>query len=329
VYDAASPSGSQLALVVPGMVALLEGANSPTVLSRLWGEMSSGSVSLERVVQAVPSLGADAVSSFAVAALETDSAGAAVLSVVARGTSVVDVYAADAAPRRFSSQGLRPWHLASFSRVTGLRFGASSDAVGPAEMLTVSGAELPLVLGVASVDSVFWMLDEGRTVVDASARRQILEPRAATHAADDAEITLERVPVRRLGRHGGTNEADGASTDRIRPIRVRIGMQAPFELHVPVYVGRRPRGPRQIAGDQVVLVEVPSPTREVSATHLHIVQRGREVIVTDLQSTNGTGVTLPGSPRIKLKQGDSIVLPPYSRVDIGDGNVIEILPGAD
>ncbi|WP_085485725.1 FHA domain-containing protein [Agreia pratensis] len=329
VYDAASSSGSQLALVVPGMVAVLGGGCSQTVLSRLWDEMSSDSVSFERVVQAVPSLGADAVTSFAVAALETDGMASAVLTVVARGASVVDVYTADAVPRRFSSQGLRPWHLSSFSNVTGLRFGASIDAVGPAEMMTISGAELPLVLGVASVDSVIWMLDEARAIVDTSARREGQEPRAATVAGDDPEITLERVPGRRVGRHGGMHASDTASPHQIRPSRVRIGTQAPFELHVPVYIGRRPRGPRQLAGDQVVLVEVPSPTREVSASHLHIEQRGREVIVTDLQSTNGTAVTLPGSPRIKLKPGDSIVLPPYSRVEIGDGNVIEILPGAD
>ncbi|WP_078713511.1 FHA domain-containing protein [Agreia bicolorata] len=328
-YEAASSSGSWLAFVAPGLVAVLADGCSPTVLSRLWREMSSGSTSFERVVQTIPSLGTDAVTSFAVAALETDGPSSAVVSVVARGTSVVDVYTTGAAPRRFSSQGLRPWHLASFSDVTGLRFGESLDAGGPAPALTISGAELPLVLGVASVDSVVWMLDERHAVVDPSARRVRLESRATAVAGDDSEITLDRTPGLRPGRHSGAPEVDTLSPQRLRPSRVRVGSQAPFELHVPVYIGRRPRGPRQLSGDQVILVEVPSPTREVSASHLHIVQRGREVVVTDLHSTNGTAVTLPGSPRIKLKQGDSIVLPPYSRVEIGDGNVIEILPGAD
>jgi pSer/pThr/pTyr-binding forkhead associated (FHA) protein len=122
---------------------------------------------------------------------------------------------------------------------------------------------------------------------------------------------------------------EAASVPRRRPSRVRIGRSAPFELHVPVYVGRRPRGPRQLTADQVILIEVVSPGREVSASHVQIEQRGDEVVVTDLRSTNGTAVTLPGAPRIKLAQGESIVLPPYSRIDIGDGNVIEILPGAD
>jgi pSer/pThr/pTyr-binding forkhead associated (FHA) protein len=108
-----------------------------------------------------------------------------------------------------------------------------------------------------------------------------------------------------------------------------VGSGTPLELHVPVYIGRRPRSPGQVTNDQVLLIEVSSPTREVSASHVRIARRGDEVVVTDLHSTNGTGVTLPGAPRIKLAQGDSIVLPPYSRIDIGDGNVIEILPGAD
>lgn len=331
VYEPASSAVSSTVLVAPGLIAVLGGGCSPAVLARLWSELSRIAPSFERVVQSIPSLGADAVASFAVAALEEGDSAFPVMSVVARGDSFVDVHTADSPPRRFSSQGLQPWHLASFSGVTGLRFGgARSGAVTDA--LGVSGTELPLVLGAASVDWVVWMLDERHVVVDPSATRDNHDPRAVEGERDDSEITLERAPDRRRARHGGVPEAGHAeppAATRVRPCRVRIGSQAPFELHVPVYIGRRPRGPRQLAGDQIILVEVPSPTREVSASHLHIVQRGREVVVTDLKSTNGTAVTLPGSPRIKLQQGDSIVVPPYSRVEIGDGNVIEILPGAD
>lgn len=326
VYRAASSSGSQLALVAPGLVVVLDGGCSPAVLSRLWLEMSEESTSFEGVVQTIPLLGADAVTSFAVAAWEADGPSSTVFSVVTRGAAVVDVHTADAEPRRFSSQGLRPWHLASFSEVTALRFAGTSDAEGNAAELAISGDELPLVLGVASVDSVMWILDERQTSV---VPRERSRPQTAPAAVDDGEITLERAPGRRTGRHGGAPESEAPAANRGRPSRVRIGTQTPFELHVPVCIGRRPRGPRQLSGDQVILAEVPSPTREVSASHLFIVQRGREVVATDLQSTNGTAVTLPGSPRIKLKQGDSIVLPPYSRVEIGDGNVIEILPAAD
>jgi hypothetical protein len=331
VYEPSGSSGANTVLAGPGLVVVLRGRCSPAVLTRVWQEISRSDVSLERVVQAIPSLGSDAVTSFAVAALEEGPQTQSLLSVVARGDSLVDVHTGDAPPRRFSSQGLLPWHLASFSGVTGLRFG-SSAAVGDAtQTLTISGTELPLVLGAASASSVVWMLDERFVVVDRPASVRVLDNQEGDSRRDDAEITLERAPERRRARHGGQPESPRSSiaAPRERPCRVRIGSQAPFELHVPVYIGRRPRGPRQLPGDQVILVEVPSPTREVSASHLSIVQRGREVVVTDLRSTNGTAVTPPGSTRIKLLQGDSIVLPPYSRIEIGDGNVIEILPGAD
>ena len=331
VYEPAS-SRREVLLVTPGLVAVLGGDCTPAVLSRVWAEMSSSSPSLEKVVESIPLLGRDGVASFAVAALEGGDAHPLLVSVVARGDSVVDLYSEDRPPRRFSSQGLQPWHLASFSRVVGIRF-ASGASIDPlADAPTVSGAELPLVFGAASASSVLWMLDDRHAVADPGTRGGSLGPPPGETARDDIEITLERAPGRRRARHGGPSEEanpPAPKPTRARPCRVRIGSQAPFELHVPVYIGRRPRGPRQTGGDQVMLIEVPSPTREVSASHLLIEQRGREVVVTDLKSTNGTAVTLPGSPRIKLTQGDSIVLPPYSRIEIGDGTVIEILPGAD
>jgi hypothetical protein len=294
--------------------------------------MTSTTSSFERVVQSIPSIGSEGLSSFAVAALEDGDSTAAVVSIVARGDSIVDVHTTGSSPRRFSSQGLQPWHLASYSSVTGLRFGSADRPDVLEDELTVSGSELPLVLGAASTDSVAWMLDERSAVVDPFTTRQPLVGTGTEEDRSESEITLERVPERRRSRHAGEPEnprTPEPRPQRARPLRVRIGAQAPFELHVPVYIGRRPRGSRQLSGDQVVLIEVPSPTREVSASHLHIVQRGDRVVVTDLKSTNGTAVTPPGAPRIKLTQGDSIVLPPYSRIEIGDGNVIEILPGAD
>lgn len=331
VYEPTS-SRQGFLLVAPGLVAVLGGACVPTVLRRVWAEMSSPSPSLEKVVESIPLLGPDGVASFAVAALEGGGAHPLLVSVVARGDSVVDLYSAERPSRRFSSQGLQPWHLASFAQVVGIRFASGASTHPVADAPTVSGAELPLVFGAASASSVLWMLDDRLAVVDEGARGGLPGPPSGETGRNEDEITLERVPERRRARHGGPSEAANLPASkpiRARPCRVRIGSQAPFELHVPVYIGRRPRGPRQTGADQVMLVEVPSPTREVSASHILVEQRVGEVVVTDLKSTNGTAVTLPGSPRINLRQGDSIVLPPYSRIDIGDGTVIEILPGAD
>ncbi len=97
-------------------------------------------------------------------------------------------------------------------------------------------------------------------------------------------------------------------------------------LDVPCILGRRPSLPRVIRGTAPRLVRVPSPLKEVSSTHLEIRQVGSSIVVTDLRSTNGSVVTIPGSVPRKLRQGESVVVSPGTRVDIGDGNILTMLP---
>ncbi len=108
--------------------------------------------------------------------------------------------------------------------------------------------------------------------------------------------------------------------------RIKVNRLAPIPLDVPALIGRRPVPPRVTLGGQPRLVRVPSPGREVSGTHLELRQHGASVIVTDLRSTNGTVVSIPGSLSQKLRQGESFVVSAGTVVDIGDGNTIEILP---
>ena len=97
-------------------------------------------------------------------------------------------------------------------------------------------------------------------------------------------------------------------------------------LDVAAYVGRSPSSPRISNGELPKLIRVQSPKGEVSGTHLEIRQLGTSVIVTDLRSTNGSTVSVPGSAPRSLRQGEAMVVTPGTLVDIGDGNVIEILP---
>ncbi|TAL45735.1 MAG: FHA domain-containing protein [Salinibacterium sp.] len=108
---------------------------------------------------------------------------------------------------------------------------------------------------------------------------------------------------------------------------VSIGaFSQPIPLDRPAYIGRRPSPPRISSGLAPRLVVVPSPLKEVSSTHLEVRQVGASVIVTDLKSTNGSIVHIPGSMPRKLRQGESLVVSTGTLVDIGDDNVIEILP---
>ena len=106
---------------------------------------------------------------------------------------------------------------------------------------------------------------------------------------------------------------------------VRVGPDA-VGLEAPLVVGRNPSGPRVVRGTPPRLVPVVSKRGHVSSTHVEIRQEGTAVVVTDLRSTNGTVVEIPGRLPVTLRQGESIVVLAGTIVDIGDGNLLEILP---
>ncbi len=136
-----------------------------------------------------------------------------------------------------------------------------------------------------------------------------------------AEATQEDVSTRPYTR----GEYDEATFNPQMFYRFRIGRTVVW-LDAVSYVGRRPSSPRIIYGQMPRLVRVPSPKQEVSSTHVELRQLGASVVLTDMRSTNGSIVFPPGGEPRKLRQGESVVATPGTLVDIGDGNVIEILP---
>jgi hypothetical protein len=97
-------------------------------------------------------------------------------------------------------------------------------------------------------------------------------------------------------------------------------------LDVTVYVGRRPSIPRIHTGPEPRLVTLPSPGKELSATHLELKVVGGVLVASDMRSTNGTVVQLPGAAPRTLIRGESAVVVPGTRIDLGEGAVLDILP---
>ncbi|GAB3581495.1 hypothetical protein GCM10027406_22770 [Leifsonia lichenia] len=106
---------------------------------------------------------------------------------------------------------------------------------------------------------------------------------------------------------------------------IRLASGEVFELDLPVLIGRRPTAPRIDSGAPPRLVAVASPDHEVSSTHVRIEQEGDAVVVTDLRSTNGTVVTAATGNESRLRPGQSVVVLSGTTVEIGDGNIIEIV----
>lgn len=96
-------------------------------------------------------------------------------------------------------------------------------------------------------------------------------------------------------------------------------------LDLTVYLGRKPSVPRIASDRRVRLVAVPSADKQVSATHLELRQNGDAVVATDMRSTNGSTVIVPGSKPRTLLRGESAVVTPGTLIDLGDGNVLELL----
>jgi pSer/pThr/pTyr-binding forkhead associated (FHA) protein len=156
-------------------------------------------------------------------------------------------------------------------------------------------------------------------------RRPLRDDSFRTAADTDAEDTVVLA--------GSAARVDGPARASVSPgpiesfYRVSIGTHSePIALDRPCVVGRRPSAPRIPQGPAPRLVRVASPLKEVSSTHLEVRQLGSSVIVTDLRSTNGSVVMVPGSVPRKLRQGESVVVSPGTLVDIGDDNIIQILP---
>ncbi|WP_420110875.1 FHA domain-containing protein [Pseudactinotalea sp.] len=91
------------------------------------------------------------------------------------------------------------------------------------------------------------------------------------------------------------------------------------ELDRPALIGRAPESSRFGFGETPRLVTVPSPQQDISRTHVEIKLEGDSVLVTDLRSTNGTVVVLPGSPPRRLHPGESVPVPDGTVIDLGDG----------
>ncbi len=148
----------------------------------------------------------------------------------------------------------------------------------------------------------------------------VVEPPALVEPPRSHPVVVERPITPRVGL---PIDPDGLT---VPWYRIRVNRHEPIPLDVPALIGRQPVSPRIAIGGVPRLVRVPSPGREVSSTHIELRQQGASVIVTDLRSTNGTIVSIPGSSSQKLRQGESLVVSAGTVVDIGDGNTVEILP---
>ena len=86
-----------------------------------------------------------------------------------------------------------------------------------------------------------------------------------------------------------------------------------------VVLGRAPEVADGSAADRPHAVRLAHAGGDISRTHVEVALDGWHVLVTDLNSTNGTTVTPPGQPPVKLRPADPTLIEPGTQVSLADG----------
>lgn len=171
-------------------------------------------------------------------------------------------------------------------------------------------------------------VDDGDTIVRVPT---VPAPGASGGGEADDGDTIVRVSTVPAPGGGDDDDEDDDDDDEDPPdpreaLRFRISNgSAELVLDDDVHIGRNPRPPRLDRGRPVRLLRVESPSGVVSSSHLGLRRTGSTAVAADLMSTNGTVVFLPGFPPRRLRQGESVVAPPGTRLEIGEGIVIEVI----
>jgi pSer/pThr/pTyr-binding forkhead associated (FHA) protein len=99
---------------------------------------------------------------------------------------------------------------------------------------------------------------------------------------------------------------------------LRLSTGDDITLDRGVVMGRNPHA--EFDGDELLhTVKLPSPDGDISRTHLKVTLDGRRVLVTDLGSTNGTLVELPGCPPERLRPNEPFPIQDGTLVTLADG----------
>ncbi|WP_411721865.1 FHA domain-containing protein [Mycetocola sp.] len=333
------------------LLVALRTPSEPAIVERLWSLVCSSSTTFEDALRVIPNTSGGKPASFV--ALERPRGNGSIVKLLVHGDAVVDAHTGGRWTRITS--GDDPWRRDELSGVEAVAAGGLTGEPGD----PVSGVSFPLGSGVIVANRIDWVADAGTGTVP-SGRTDAADPAPASpvppalshfRPAPADTHTIIRPPAQRVRpeddpamRHDGETvlrrdiappihdetvlrEAPLVPNDpKTLLYGFRINGGQAYPLDAVHYFGRNPRQPRIPLPDPSRLVPVVSGSKSVSATHLEIKQIGDSIVATDLKSTNGTSVIPPNGHWRRLRQGESVVVAPGTFIDIGDGNVIEILP---
>ncbi|HET9128474.1 MAG TPA: FHA domain-containing protein [Propionibacteriaceae bacterium] len=115
----------------------------------------------------------------------------------------------------------------------------------------------------------------------------------------------------------------GDGPEEASSVRLVTSTGQVVDLDRPVVIGRAPT--LQGSDPASRLVTVPSPSHDISRTHVRVTPGQNGLEVTDMHSTNGTILVAPDGTAIRLAPGRTAPLPVGGTIDLGDGLTIDVV----
>ncbi|MDP9981487.1 hypothetical protein J2W14_000867 [Pseudarthrobacter oxydans] len=121
------------------------------------------------------------------------------------------------------------------------------------------------------------------------------------------------------GRCGQPLPGDGVQVRRPRLGRMRLSTGELIDLDQSLIVGRQPSVSRVQGAVMPKLIQVASPSGDISRSHVEVRLEGWHVMLCDLKATNGTVLVREGQPPRRLAQGEMAILLDGDIAEVGDG----------
>ncbi|WP_400999202.1 FHA domain-containing protein [Agromyces sp. GXQ0307] len=153
---------------------------------------------------------------------------------------------------------------------------------------------------------------------------------AAVHApilGDHDGMTVAAADIRRLRerRDADAGRDHAASAPASPPLALRMPDGSIEPIVGELVLGRAPAIGRVAGGRVPRPVVIGAGDPDISRTHLRVAVEGGTVVVTDLDSRNGTQVVAPGQPPLRLRPSEGTPVLPDTVIDLGGGWSIQVV----
>lgn len=159
-------------------------------------------------------------------------------------------------------------------------------------------------------------LDSPSEVAESNRKR---DPKSLAGGDHDGQtvVGLDRA-TKRAARQARLSNSDGSSTTGSQ-FWLEFTSGQNCSLDRPVLIGRAPSA-SQVSGDNLPqLITVTAIDQDISRTHVRVQLEGGTVVVTDLHSSNGTRVILPGKPPLQIRAGEPTPVITGTVIELGTG----------